>query len=142
LLSLRFGEVKESEFRVTEKKTKKERVIELDHAIRVYLARYAILNNLRDNDYLFPGKTRSKPLSRSQAYRVFSTVGKELFPGTKIGTHTMRKTFAMNLFFSSKGDINAVKEALNHKYIDTTMRYLVDSEGFFEYLRVFLTQQT
>lgn len=37
--------------------------------------------------------------------------------------HSMRKLYAINIF-ANTGDLNAVQQAMNHKYITTTATYL------------------
>jgi integrase len=47
----------------------------------------------------------------------------------RIGTHSMRKTYAKLLYKASGNDIMAVKQALGHKDVRTTQRYLELEEG-------------
>ena len=42
-----------------------------------------------------------------------------------IGTHSMRKTYAYNVLCITRS-LDSVKRALNHKYISTTILYLID----------------
>jgi integrase len=112
-------------FGVTESKTKKRRQLtitdELFNAIQTHKNR----SNLRPDDFLIYSseKKHDRPLSRVQAYRVISKIGKEIAPGVPIGTHSMRKTFAIGLF-RMLGSVEEVQKVLGHKYPSTTLRYL------------------
>lgn len=82
-------------------------------------------------DWLFRGKN-GKPLSRRTAYNYFRKV-----LGSGHGTHWMRKTFAKELFnFFLEENIrdpmralDLTRRALDHKRIDTTIRYLGINEN-------------
>lgn len=125
ILGLKVKTVLTGSFTVTEIKTKKLRHIELDTDTLNALRTFIKGSNLRPNDFLIYSteNNRRKSLSRIQAYKTTNRIGRELFPDISIGTHTMRKTFAINLFRRT-GSLSVVQEALNHRYPSTTMRYL------------------
>jgi hypothetical protein len=55
----------------------------------------------------------------------------------RIGTHSMRKTYAKLLYKASGNDLQAVQTALGHKNISTTIRYLeIESTRVDELMRV------
>jgi site-specific recombinase XerD len=84
-----------------------------------------ISNRLLKGDYLIfsqPWK-KDKALSRVQAWRIIARMAK-LAGLERIGTHSMRKTFATELF-NATGSFEAVQGALNHKYLSTTISYLL-----------------
>jgi integrase len=112
-----------------ETKTGKKRDIKLPKTILDEIKGYTerVHKNKRMN-YLVYSRPweKDKPLSRVQAYNILRRVAEEVgLTGT--GTHCMRKSFALDMFKATK-DINAVRDVLNHKYADTTMRYLVTPE--------------
>jgi integrase len=121
ILDLRVKDIKKN-ITVIEKKTKKERTIKVSDTFIDEISQYATAFHLQPSDHLIPGRTRNKPLNRVQAWRVIKQAAAEVgLDG--IGTHSMRKTFATDLFALS-GDAAVVQKALNHKYIETTLSYL------------------
>jgi integrase len=76
---------------------------------------------------LFPsrqGKANHQRLSRRQAARDIRHYC-DLYGITgNIGTHSMRKSFAMHLYKASQYNILGVCRALGHKDVKTTMKYL------------------
>jgi len=76
---------------------------------------------------LFPsrqGRLHNQRLSRRQATRDVRTYC-ELYGITgNVGTHSMRKSFAMHLYKASRYNILGVCKALGHKNVKTTMKYL------------------
>lgn len=128
ILSIRVRDVK-SKMRVREQKTGKYKVIELSDDVLKAVKGHINDFDLRRGDYICFSTTRrkDKPLSRIQAYKIIKRVSRE--SGLEeIGTHSMRKTYALNLFKQS-GDIFAVQKALNHKYVSTTLMYLIDKHS-------------
>ncbi|MDD3179819.1 MAG: tyrosine-type recombinase/integrase [Opitutaceae bacterium] len=48
----------------------------------------------------------------------------------RLGTHTLRKTWARKTYKNSGNDIMILKAALNHSYVSITQKYLeVDEDG-------------
>jgi integrase len=125
LLRLRVRDMQNNPFLVRESKTGKKRYVELPLSIFDEIKGYCerVHKNNRMN-YLVYSRywCKDKSLSRVQAYKVLRSVAGDVgLDGT--GTHCMRKSFAYDLFKATK-DINVVRDVLNHKYTDTTMRYL------------------
>lgn len=111
---------------VIEKKTKKRREIFFNLMTEQAISKHVIENNLKNNDYLIFStiyKT-NKPLSRVQAYRVMKKCGLNC-GASKIGTHTMRKSFAL-AHFRENHDLKELQGILNHKYLSTTIAYVFD----------------
>ena len=101
ILSLRWGDVydfRNFEFRqyitVIEQKTGKiSRILMNDnilHALRVYMNNVTVIT---PELYLFFGKNRSQPISRSQAYRVIHHACSMLGFEGSYSCHSLRKTF-------------------------------------------------
>lgn len=79
-----------------------------------------------------------RPLSREAARRivmgVFEAAG--IKDDGRLGTHTLRKTWASNVYASGDHDIMLLKAALGHKNVSTTQRYLeVDGEAVMAAIR-------
>jgi integrase len=115
ILSLRVGVVKK-EFNAFEKKTGKLKHIEFSdggwHFISMYIDKF----NIPFGELLF--KT-----TRQTVYKYFKKAGKDLGL-VDIGTHTMRKTYAFNVFRITQC-IKQTRDALNHKYVATTVLYIL-----------------
>ncbi|MBQ9088643.1 MAG: tyrosine-type recombinase/integrase [Lentisphaeria bacterium] len=85
-------------------------------------------------DWVFRGRN-GKPLSRRTAYNCFRKI-----LGSGYGTHWMRKTFAQEIFKffleeNIKDPMRALeltRRALDHKRLDTTVRYLGINEKALE----------
>jgi site-specific recombinase XerD len=101
LLSLKWGHVYNfktnsfvSHLCVTEQKTKKNRKIALNINVITALELYfSVLKNCNGEMFIFPSnrKWTTKPLSRTQAYRIICSVVAELGIKENITPHSMRK---------------------------------------------------
>ncbi len=105
-----------------EKKTKKEKKIKLNNALRKKIKPYVVDNNLSYTDYLFPSK-KGDYIGRIQAYRVLkeaaSLVGIENF-----GTHSLRKTWGYWTYKMSKYNVGLIMDTFNHSSQKITLRYI------------------
>jgi len=67
-----------------------------------------------------------RPLGREAARRIlmraFEAAG--IANDRRLGTHTLRKTWAANVYASANNDIMLLKAALGHQNVATTQRYL------------------
>lgn len=122
ILALKSKTINSGYFHVTEKKTQKRRKITLNKTTLAEIDKYAKQFRLKENDFLVYGRERSKPLSRIQAYRV---IKKNLRGMGNLGTHTFRKTYAL-MHYRKYGDIKKLSKELNHKYLSTTLGYLIN----------------
>jgi integrase len=72
-----------------------------------------------------------RPLTRVQAYhtikRAFSVA--QIEDDGRLGTHSLRKTFAKSVWLASGRDILVVNAALCHTSVSTSERYLETDEG-------------
>ena len=120
LFRLKVGDVRgKTEVIIQEQKTKKRRTVFL-HTIMPEIAEY--VEGKSDEEYLFASERTGRPISRTQAYRVFQKaadwIGRE-----DIGTHTLRKTFGYHYYQQTK-DIGTLMIILNHSSEVITKRYL------------------
>ncbi len=75
--------------------------------------------------YLFKSrKGQNRPISRIQALRILKEAFDSCAMTGKLGTHSMRKTFANNVHEKLDRDLVKTQRALGQKNITTTIRYL------------------
>jgi integrase len=70
------------------------------------------------------GGLENRPITRRQAWRILRETADRLGFIGRIGTHSMRKTFAARFYKASGGDLIATQAALDHESVDSTARYL------------------
>jgi integrase len=112
--------------RVYESKTKKTKECQLSTELLTEIENYIAENRLSKSDSLFFSVNwlKVKSLSRVRVTQVFAATASEM--GLKsIGAHSMRKNYAQNVWRVTRSS-RAVKEALGHERIETTMHYLMD----------------
>lgn len=75
---------------------------------------------------LFPSrKGRNKPISSGQAWRILKKAAADAgLDTTRISTHTLRKSFARDVYDASGHDLHATQLLLGHRNISTTVQYL------------------
>jgi len=128
ILSLRVKDIftANGEFRdylvLKEKKTKKEKKIKLNNALRKRIQPYVRENDLSYNDYLFPSK-KGGHIGRIQAYRVLKEAA-ELVGIENFGTHSLRKTWGYWTYIMSKYNIGLIMDTFNHSSQSITLRYI------------------
>ena len=140
LLALTVGDVlagKGSRVRIADKltlreiKTRKRRNIMLNETVRSALALYLRTRERRyPEDPLFLSRQRQKDgtlrtLSRSQAYHIIVDAARAAGMASRVGTHTMRKTFGYVLYDNGKGKpIEFLMKIFGHSSPDVTLRYI------------------
>ncbi len=119
---------------VTEQKTGKKRRVLLPPSVRIKIYDHIRINKLGMNDYLIFSKQRKldRKLSRVHAYRVIKAAAKAAGI-SGVGTHTMRKTYALNHYRKYRS-IEALQKELNHKHKYTTVMYLIHLDSLLEQL--------
>lgn len=122
-LKLKVRDVKgKTNFNLKEDKTDKEFIRPINKKLKKIYKEYC--KDKRTNEYLFKSREGyNKPISESQAWRIFNNAAKKVRISTNVGTHSLRKTFAWNLYKKDK-DIELVRKALNHSSSIITKRYL------------------
>ena len=103
-------------FTITENKTGKERSISLNDNVWRILQDYIAKKGLKSSDRLFP-------TTRQTVHKHIRRLGSFL-GHLRLGSHSMRVTYAWNVYRASTC-LKTVKKAMNHKYISTTILYLV-----------------
>lgn len=134
LLSLRIKDVWQyskpvSRVSVERKNTKKKvegKTIVLNevakNAIEGYVKSLGLVNG---EDFLFKSrKGYNCHITKIQAYRIIKQAADSAKVSGKIGTHTMRKTFANQVYQKLGRDLAKTQKALCHKNIASTVCYL------------------
>lgn len=129
LLRLKWSDVydeRHSEFRshitVTEKKTRKTKVIALNKRI---LSALKVFLPYRQGEFLFTSrKNKEKAISRVQAWRIINGAVTELGLTGKIACHSLRKTWGYHAWTSGEVSPVVIMEIYNHSSYEVTKRYL------------------
>uniref|UniRef100_UPI00402AF1AB tyrosine-type recombinase/integrase n=1 Tax=Bacillus sp. DX2.2 TaxID=3073452 RepID=UPI00402AF1AB len=115
---LKLKRKRRKELKVTEGKTKKERIINLTSIFdEVYQYAQTI-----EGTWLFPSRKGDQSISKIQAYRQLQKAG-DFASIESIGTHTMRKTFGY-WFYKQTKDVAMLQEILNHSTPQITLKYI------------------
>lgn len=125
ILSLKSSHFNKSFLTITEQKTGKIKDIKISSKLKNAINEFISINNIQPSDYLFKGrKNTGKPITRQHVSRIIKDVTKKLNILDNISSHSMRKTFAYNLYILSKNNIALVMQALNHSKESITLKYL------------------
>lgn len=101
---------------IIEQKTGKARTFTIPADLYIYLKRYAINNNLKSDDHLFPLSERAV---QKQLKIVADHLGIE-----GISTHSFRKFYATEIYINNDYDIELVRHLLQHSSSAVTQRYI------------------
>lgn len=99
------------------KNKSESREIVLHKEARETIKEYLMSVGLDEADWLFP-------YTRQAAHNALKKAFKNCGLSGTLSTHTMRKTFAKNVF-KNTNNIYKTKQALGHKDVGTTVKYLV-----------------
>ena len=104
-------------------RNRKLKEIKLNSVIRPELESYVKFYELEPDDWIFFSlKNPANPLDRIRAYTLLRDAANKSGV-TKFGTHSMRKTFAYNIYNKTK-DLALVMRMLNHADPEHTLRYI------------------
>jgi len=122
LLKLKYGAFKEQKkvLQVQEGKTGKSKRIEITSELRKAVLDLKRFTASADTAFIFQGKEAGKAMHRSTAYRHLKRAG-DACGLERVGTHSLRKSYAQGLYTDSKGDLDFVQKELNHKHQETTL---------------------
>lgn len=128
LLSIRIQDVYKhgqvvSELAIKASKTDEYRRVPLHPLVREEIAKYLPFRLSKGGYFLFLGEGLN-PLSRSQAWNVLKRASDLLKLQGKVATHSMRKSFAVNVYKRLGYDLVRTQKALGHKSILSTIAYL------------------
>ena len=122
ILKLKVKDVQYVDFiEIKEQKTQKHKRFPITDAYK------SLLNNFTKDkspeEWLFKSKKGDRAITRVQAYRIISRACEKAGITTKIGTHTLRKTFGYH-FYQEKKDIALLQTIFNHSTPTVTLRYI------------------
>jgi len=104
-----------------EQKTSKNKKFLINSNLRRELSDYTA--DMADHEYLFQSRIgKNKPLSRFQAYRIFSEAGRKAGLES-IGCHSTRKTFGYHHYKKNK-DVALLQKLFNHSSPSITLDYI------------------
>ena len=104
-----------------EQKTSKNKKFLINSNLRRELGDYTA--RMADHEYLFQSRIgQNKPLSRFQAYRIFSEAGRKAGLES-IGCHSTRKTFGYHHYKKNK-DVALLQKLFNHSSPSITLDYI------------------
>lgn len=109
---------------IKEKKTGKSKRIYIKKNIREMLINIA---KRSPNNYIFGSKSKSGHISRQAVYKEFKKAAKKTGIKTNIGTHSMRKKYAINI--KKNHNLKYVQNKLNHENIADSILYLYKEEN-------------
>jgi len=79
--------------------------------------------------FLFASRTgENRPISRVQAYRILKAAAAATGRPERVATHSLRKTFAHDVFERSGHNLVLTQRALGHSSVMTTARYVSPDE--------------
>ncbi len=109
---------------VQEKKTKKRTKIALNKQVITALTTFKATRKIKPQDYIFTKNTcYSRPLSRSQAFRIVKKAADETLDIEHISCHSLRKTFGYQAW--KQGTPPALlMDIYNHSSYHVTKKYL------------------
>lgn len=116
------GKVKDR-ITIREKKTGKNKDFPVGSSARKAIKEYVSEANLGPESPLFPSRKGNMAIRREQAYRIINGAARSIGIKDRIGTHTLRKTFAYHAY---KGgyDLSMIQKLLNHSAPSVTLRYI------------------
>jgi len=109
------------QIRVVKSKGKCDRYVILSPYILQGLRKY--IKSSKPKSYLFNGKLKGEPLSKSAVQQSFRLAVKKAGITKDVSVHSLRHTYATHLLEEGV-DIVTIKELLGHATIETTMMYL------------------
>lgn len=122
VLRLHPSDVRATQTTIREQKTGKRRVIRWNNRTRSLALRYA------STTWCFPGRCDiGKHRTRQAVWRDIQRAKRALRLRGAIGTHSMRKSFAVRKY-AACGDMRAVKRLLNHSDEAVTALYALAAE--------------
>lgn len=128
LLQLTVEDVKDrSRISIREQKTGKLKDFPLSDNSKRAISEYFKSEHL-ENGPLFPsrkvnGSRGSGAISRQQAYQIINDAAREVGIKSKVGTHTLRKTFGYHAYKQGVS-LEIIQKLLNHSAPSVTLRYI------------------
>lgn len=118
ILDIKPQKIKGLYLSLVEHKTKKRRKIKLELWLVSVIRRYVKKNNIKETSKIFD-------VSRQAVWKEFKSVAKKMHLRKNIGTHSMRKKCAKNVYRATKS-VGEVAKKLNHENENVSMTYLFE----------------
>ncbi len=130
ILALNVKDVKNRDYiSLQERKTGKHKIIPINDKLKREISSY--VKNKNDEEPLFTAKTNNR-LDRFNSYKIIKKACLINSINTKIGTHSLRKTFGYH-YYKKYNDIVMLQKILNHSAPSTTLRYIgIEQEKIYE----------
>lgn len=109
---------------IKEQKTGKSKRIYIPVKLKTELKKYSKKNK----KYIFETRSKTGHLTRQAVHKHFKKIAEETECHENIGTHTMRKNYALKLLKKGKS-LKYIKNKLNHDNLSDTLLYLMKN-GF------------
>ncbi|GLB59763.1 tyrosine-type recombinase/integrase [Cytobacillus sp. NCCP-133] len=101
----------------------------LNPSVRQSIQSWMEEGSLTSEDHLFKSRKANAPITRQQAYRILNEAAKEAKIEGPVGTHTLRKTFALHAY--RKGiAISLIQKRLQQSSPAETLAYLSISDRY------------
>lgn len=100
---------------------------------RIYIpkkTRLALLAHCKEcgrDEYVFKSKSKTGHITRQAVFKAFKKAGQQANVKNNVGTHTMRKNYALKQF-SKEHDLKFVQDKLNHAHLSDTVLYLLNGK--------------
>ncbi|PFG13054.1 site-specific integrase [Bacillus sp. es.036] len=135
ILPLRVSDAKRPYFSMREKKTGKQKRLDMTPVLKKELKIY--VEDKKDHEFLFKSREGiNKPIGRSMAYKILRDAAEHVRI-TEIGTHTLRKTFGYHFYQQTK-DVAILQKIFNHTSPSLTLRYIgIEQDGIDKAIKEF-----
>ncbi|RAI82541.1 site-specific integrase [Macrococcoides goetzii] len=121
ILQLRVSNVQGNVIKLREKKTGKERKIQIHRNLKKPLMEY--IKDKPAEEFLIKSREGyNKPITRDMAYKILKGLT-DYIDIDSIGTHSMRKTFGYHYYKGTK-DVATLQKIFNHSSEAITLKYI------------------
>jgi site-specific recombinase XerD len=124
IVSLKKEVLNKKEPTIKEQKTGKSKRIYIPVELKTELKKYS----KNHKKYIFESRSKTGHLTRQAVHKHFKKIATEIECHENIGTHTMRKNYALKLLQKGKS-LKYIKNKLNHDNLTDTLLYLMKN-GF------------
>lgn len=129
LLRLKVKDVLSDYLHLVQGKNNKTIHIRLNGNTKRAIQDYLCKTRLRSDDYLFATYPEGLPPTRQQVWSILSIAARAVGIQERVGTHTLRKTWAHHAWVTYEADPLLIMKKLGHTDLKVTMRYIgIDTE--------------
>lgn len=120
IITLKKDILQKKEPTIKEKKTGKSKRIYIPKKLRNELIEFSA----NHKEYIFEGRAASGHITRQAVHKHFKKIANEIKAEENIGTHSMRKRYALKQLEKGKS-YKYIKDKLNHSNLADTLLYLI-----------------